>query len=56
MVERFFYEDSFKSFLSQSENEILGKIARENKDWAESDRLRDLILEKGYTIKDTKDG
>ena len=30
MVERFFYEDSFKSFLSQSENEILGKIAREN--------------------------
>ena len=32
------------------------KKARENKDWAESDRLRDLILEKGYTIKDTKDG
>ena len=30
MLERFFYEDSFTNFLSQSENEILGKIAREN--------------------------
>ena len=32
------------------------KIARENKDWAESDRLRDLLNEKGYNVKDTKDG
>ena len=42
-------------------NEILNlvkqrKRARENKDWAESDRLRDIINEKGYNIKDTKDG
>ena len=32
------------------------KVARQNKDWAESDRLRDLIKEKGYEVKDTKDG
>lgn len=41
--------------------EILGlveqrKQARENKDWAKSDELRDLIQEKGYQIKDTKEG
>lgn len=32
------------------------KIARENKNWGESDRLRDLLSEKGYNVKDTKDG
>lgn len=32
------------------------KIARENKDWNKSDELRDIILEKGYIVKDTKDG
>lgn len=32
------------------------KQARENKDWAKSDELRDLILEKGYQVKDTKEG
>ena len=32
------------------------KIARENKDWAESDRIRDVLKEKGYTVKDTKEG
>ena len=32
------------------------KKAREEKNWAESDRLRDLISEKGYVVKDTKDG
>lgn len=41
--------------------EILGlveqrKQARENKDWDKSDELRDLIQEKGYQIKDTKEG
>lgn len=30
--------------------------ARANKDWAESDRLRDLIKEKGYMVKDSKEG
>ncbi len=32
------------------------KQARLNKDWAESDRLRDEILNKGYIVKDTKNG
>lgn len=30
--------------------------ARQNKNWAESDRIRDLLIEKGYTVKDTKNG
>ena len=32
------------------------KMARENKDWTKSDELRDLINQKGYLIKDTKNG
>ena len=32
------------------------KEARKNKDWAKSDKLRDLIQSKGYEIKDTKEG
>ena len=32
------------------------KKAREEKNWQESDRIRDLIKEKGYEIKDTKEG
>lgn len=32
------------------------KQARENKDWNKSDEIRDLIISKGYSIKDTKDG
>ncbi len=32
------------------------KQARENKDWAKSDELRDFIQRKGYEIKDTKQG
>ena len=31
-------------------------MARENKDWAKSDELRDLIAQKGYIVKDTKQG
>lgn len=30
--------------------------ARQNKDWAKSDELRDLIQSKGYEIKDSKEG
>ena len=30
--------------------------ARANKNWEESDKLRDLIKEKGYVVKDSKDG
>ncbi len=32
------------------------KKARENKEWAKSDELRDLIRTKGYLVKDTKNG
>lgn len=32
------------------------KEARENKDFAKSDELRDLLKEKGYEVKDTKEG
>lgn len=32
------------------------KEARENKNWAESDRIRDLLLEQGVTLDDGKDG
>ena len=32
------------------------KQARENKNWAESDRIRDEILSLGYIIKDSKEG
>ncbi len=30
--------------------------ARKNKDWAESDRLRDELINMGYTVKDTPNG
>ncbi len=51
--------------ISQKEQEIPQEIldlveqrkqARQAKNWAKSDELRDLILEKGYEIKDTKQG
>lgn len=32
------------------------KSARENKDWAKSDELRDKLLDLGYVVKDTKNG
>ena len=32
------------------------KKARENKEWGKSDELRDEIIKKGYTLKDTKEG
>ncbi len=39
-------------------NELLEKRkqARENKDWSLSDRIRDELKEKGYIVKDTKEG
>ena len=32
------------------------KKARDNKNWNDSDKIRDIIKEKGYVIKDNKDG
>ncbi len=44
--------------LSQEIKELIEKReeARKNKDWAESDRIRDLLKEKGIIVKDTKQG
>lgn len=30
--------------------------ARKNKNWIESDRIRDILIEKGYSVKDSKEG
>ena len=30
--------------------------ARANKNWAESDRIRDILVSMGYTVKDSKEG
>ena len=32
------------------------KVARDQKDWKKSDEIRDLLKEKGYMVKDTKNG
>ena len=32
------------------------KLARQNKDWALSDKIRDELKEKGYNVKDSKEG
>lgn len=48
-----------ESISAPQEVEELAKardLARENKDWAESDRLRDLITASGYKVEDTDRG
>ena len=42
--------DEIKDLLEQR------KEARANKDWALSDKIRDELKEKGYIVKDTKEG
>ena len=42
--------DDIKKIIEERKN------ARANKDWGKSDELRDLLQEKGYTVKDSKDG
>ena len=32
------------------------KQAREDKDWKIADQIRDQLKEKGYSVKDTKEG
>ncbi|KZZ35901.1 MULTISPECIES: cysteine--tRNA ligase [unclassified Oleiphilus] len=57
-------EDYFKGAASAdglSNDEIDALVvarteARANKEWAESDRIRDLLLEQGITLDDSKDG
>lgn len=54
-----------KNYTGKEETEIsaedmelveLRNAARKNKDWKESDRIRDILLSKGYIVKDTPDG
>ncbi len=42
--------DEIKELIEQR------KQARQNKDWALSDKIRDELKEKGYIVKDTKEG
>lgn len=57
--------DSVFGFIEQGDEGIDSEIeqlaeqrqqARRSKDWAEADRLRDLIAAKGYRVEDTPDG
>ena len=34
----------------------LRNIARQEKNWSESDRIRDILIQKGYNVKDSKEG
>ena len=43
-------DEALKKLLEQREE------ARKNKDWAEADRIRDLLSEQGWTVKDTPTG
>lgn len=51
-------EEEIKEDLPQEILELVEqrKIARDNKEWIKSDELRDLIISKGYIVKDSKDG
>ena len=51
-------EDMNKEEIPEEIQELINKRneARQNKDWKKSDEIRDAIIQKGYSIKDTKDG
>ena len=42
--------ENIKDLVSQR------NIARNEKNWAESDRIRNILIEKGYNVKDTNEG
>lgn len=53
--------ENYKPEKNKLPEEILNLVnlrnkARQNKNWTESDRLRDELINRGYTVKDTKDG
>jgi len=51
------YQPEEKKLPAEIETLIqLRNEARNSKNWAESDRLRDELMQKGYTVKDTKEG
>lgn len=52
---------NYKKQENKLPDEILDLVlkrdeARATKNWAESDRIRDLLIEKGYQVQDTKEG
>lgn len=51
-------KEDIESDIPEEITDILSKrkLARENKDFKMSDELRDLLLEKGYKVLDTKEG
>ena len=51
------YEKTEESLPEEIQKLIVERNeARINKNWAESDRIRDILIEKGYTVKDSKEG
>ena len=53
-----YLEEQEKVVLPEEIIELVNKRkeARQNKDWAMSDKIRDELKEKGYIVKDTKEG
>ena len=51
-------DEQIKEELPQEIVELIEqrKRARANKDWAKSDEIRDVILSKGYIVKDSREG
>ena len=49
---------SIEQDISESDKKIIAsrQIARESKDWAASDRLRDELAKRGISLRDTKNG
>ena len=54
----FYQEENKKVELPEEIEKLLEdrKQARENKNWELSDKIRDILKEKGYNVKDSKDG
>ena len=52
------YTGKLLSDIPEEDKELveLRNTARKNKDWKEFDRIRDILLSKGYIVKDTPDG
>ena len=51
------YEKEELTLPKEVQNLIdLRNIARTEKNWSESDRIRDILIQKGYNVKDSKEG
>ena len=55
--DRLFVSDAVEKTIAEVQSLLDQRAAaRQAKNWAESDRLRDAIAALGWTVKDTKDG